>query len=49
MEGSFPQGEKRKDRPETEDKRKKKRLCMKCGISGCPEASARNTAKLLAS
>jgi hypothetical protein len=42
MTGSSSQGEKRKDRPETEDKREKmKRLCMKYGISGCPGASAR--------
>ena len=33
---------KRKDRSETEEKReKKKRMCMKCGIQGCPGASAR--------
>jgi hypothetical protein len=39
MAGSSSQGGKREDRPETEDKREKKKLFMKCGISGCPRSA----------
>ena len=44
--GSSSQGRKKKDRSEAEEKReKKKRMCMKCGIQGCPGASARKYCK----
>lgn len=44
--GSSSQGRKRNDRSEAEEKReKKKRMCMKCRIQGCPGVSARKYCK----